>query len=131
MLAFSNVRCPAFRNSSGGCLILHLRLHPLDLLFDVAVGREDVGEAVEVVVEEEHAKGQRQQAGATDRGARRLVHEQILPLVVIEAQHLVREVADDQVRTARAIVVGGIDTHRAARHAVLAVGDPRRTCLPR
>ena len=54
--------------------------------------------------------------------ARRLIHEQAVTFVVIQAQHLVGEVADNQVRLAAAIVIGGIAAHRAARHAVLAEG---------
>ena len=43
-------------------LVLDLRLHAADLLLDMAVGREDVRVAVEVVIEEEHAECQDQQA---------------------------------------------------------------------
>ena len=43
------------------------RLHALDVVGDVTVGGEDVRTAVEIVVEEEAAEGQRQQRRAADR----------------------------------------------------------------
>ena len=90
-----------------------------NLLLDVSVHGEDVLLPVQVVVEEEDAEGERQQAGAPDGGARRLVDEQPVALVPIQREHLVGEVADEQVRTARAIVVGRVDAHGAARDAIL------------
>ena len=50
----------------------------------------------------------------------RFVHEQAVAFVVIQPQHLVGEVADQQVRPAGAVVVGGVHAHGAARHAVFA-----------
>ncbi len=108
---------------------MDLRLHAADLLFDVAVGREDIGIAVQIVIEEEHAERQAQQAGAAHAGARRFIHEQAVAFVVIQAQHLVREVADQQMRAAGAVVIGGIGAHRAARHAVFAERHARLTRL--
>ena len=125
----SNLPLPAVAEHQRRLLVLHLRLHPPDLLLDVAVGREDVEVAVEVVVEEEDAERQRQQARAADGGRRRLVDEQLRALVVVEREHLVREVADEQVRAAGAVVVAGVDAHRAARDAVLAVGHAGRDPL--
>ena len=110
-------------------LVLHLRLHPRDLLLDVSVHGEDVVLPVEVVVEEEDAEGERQQAGAPDGGARRLVDEQPVALVAIQREHLVGEVADEQVRAARSIVVGGVGAHRAARDAVLRERHAGRNAL--
>src|SRR5262245_17215857 len=40
-----------------------------------------------------------------------MVDEEAIALVRIERHHLVREVADDQTRTARAVVIGGVDAH--------------------
>ena len=64
-------------------------LHALDLIFDVAVGDEDVGPAVVVVVEEEAAEAERDQRGAADFGAWSFVDEQTVAFVVVERKHLV------------------------------------------
>ena len=42
---------------------------------------------------------------------------------MIQAEHLVGEVANQQVLTAGAIVIGGIDTHGSARHSILTEGN--------
>ena len=47
---------------------------------------------------------------------------------MVERHHLVREVADDDRRTAGPIVIGGIDAHAGARHAGLAERDAGRRC---
>ena len=98
-------------------------LHLLDVVLDVPVGQEDVGPAVEVVVEEERTEGEGEQAGPAHAGRGRGVHEEALALVVVEARHLVGEVADDQAGEAAAVVVGGVDAHGPARAPVLVEGD--------
>ena len=122
----SNFPWPALCNSSGSSCILDLRLHASDLLFDVAVGRENVGIAVQIVIEEEEPEGERQQAGAAHRRARRFIHEQAVAFVVIKAQHLVGKIADEQMRAAGAVVIG-----RHPRPWRRAPRRPRRTPRPR
>jgi hypothetical protein len=64
---------------------LNFGLHAADLLFDVAIGREDIGVAVQVVIEEEGAESQGQQAGAAYRRRRRFVDKQpspVMPIIV-------------------------------------------------
>src|SRR5258708_38543604 len=59
-------------------------LDVLDLVFDVAIGDENIGPAVVVVIEEETAKAESDQRGAAYFGLGSLVHEQPVALVVIE-----------------------------------------------
>src|ERR1017187_3228893 len=80
--------------------VTYARLHAPDLVFDVAVGGEDIRMAVQVVIEEEDPETQGKQAGAADGGERRLIHKKTGALVVIEPQHLVRKIALQQVRSA-------------------------------
>src|SRR5262249_3443163 len=72
--------------------ILHFRLHTPDLLFDVAISREDVQITIQVVVEKENTKSECQQTGPAYRGGRCFVHKQAGALVVIEPEHLIREI---------------------------------------
>ena len=106
--------------------VLDALLNALDLVFDMAVGDEDVEPAIEVVVEEERRKAQRQQAAPANLRARRLVDEQAISFVVIQRQHLVGEVADDDAGASGVIVVCRIDAHAGARHTVFAEGDAGR-----
>src|ERR1019366_10459383 len=55
--------------------VVHLGLHAPDLFLDVAVGGENIQRPIQIVVEEERAEGQRQQAGATHGGRWRLIHK--------------------------------------------------------
>src|SRR5258708_30584925 len=95
-------------------------LHALDGVFDVAIGDENIGPAVVVVIEEETAKTERDQGGAAHFGLRRFVDEQAVALVVIERDHLVGEVADDDAEAAAAVVVGGVDAHAGASDSIFA-----------
>ena len=45
---------------------------------------------------------------------------------MIQPQHLVGEVADQQMRPAAAVIIAGIRAHRAARHAVFPIGHAGR-----
>ena len=90
----------------------------------MAVRHEHILPPVEVVVEEERREGQREQAVPADLRDRRLVYEEAQPLVAVERDHLVREVADHQVREPVPVVVRGVDAHGAARRPVLGEGDP-------
>ena len=98
-------------------------LHGFDLVFNVAVGDEDVLPSVVVVVEEEAAEAERDQRCAADVGVRSFVHEQAVAFVVVEREHLVGEIGDDQAGAAGAVVIGGVDAHAGARDAIFAEGD--------
>src|SRR4029077_19751464 len=95
-------------------------LYPLDLIFDVAVGDEDVGPPVVIVVEEEAAEAERDQSGASDFRLRSFVDEQAIAFVVIKRDHLVGKVADDDAGVAATVVVGGVDAHAGARNSIFA-----------
>ena len=92
----------------------------------VSVCGKDVGESVEIVVEEETAERQRQQRRPADRRPRCIVDEEPIALVVIERHHLVGEVPDDEAGPSGAVVVRGVDAHAGARDAGLAEGDSRQ-----
>ena len=97
-------------------------LHALDLLFDVTVGHEDVEPAVQIVVEEKASEAEREQTRAAHLRARRFVHEQSIAFVVVESQHLIREVADEHAGAAGTVVIGSVHAHAGAGHAVFAEG---------
>src|SRR3954467_13172098 len=103
--------------------VLYPRLNLFDLIFDMAIGDEQVGPTVKVVIKEEQAECKTQQAGTTNRRLRRLIDEQTIALVVIEAEHLAREVTDRDAWFAGLVVVGGVDAHGAPGNAVFAVGQ--------
>src|SRR5712664_3645883 len=98
-------------------------LHAFDLVFDMAVGHEDVGPAVVVVVEEKAAEAEGDEGGASDFGLRGFIDEQAVAFVVIERDHLVGEVADDDAGVSAAVVVGGVGAYAGAGSAVLTEGD--------
>ena len=104
-------------------------LHPLDFVFNVAVGHENIGPAVVVVIEEEATESQRDQGVAPNLRTRSLVHEEPVALVVVERDHLVREVGDHKAGPAGAVVIRGIHAHAGARHSIFAEGNPRRDRL--
>src|SRR5580692_13211649 len=86
-------------------------LHGFNLVFNMAIGDEDVLPSIVVVVKKETAKTKRQQRRASNFRARSFIHEQSIAFVVIERKHLVRKIRNDQTRIARAIVIGRIDAH--------------------
>ena len=88
----------------------------------MAVRHENIRKPVEIEIEEEAAESQRQEARLADPGRGRVV-EQTPPLVVVQSEHLVGEVAYDQALAARAVVIGRVDPHRPARLSLLAEGD--------
>lgn len=56
---------------------MNARLHPGDVLLDVAVGREDIGIAVKIVIEEEEPEGDAEQGGASE-------HIQVVPEMCVD-----------------------------------------------
>ena len=103
--------------------VAHTLLHSLDFVFNVAVGDEDVGPAVVVVIEEEAAEAERHQGVAADLGLWGFVDEEAVALVVVERDHLVGEIADNQAGMAAAVVVGSVGAHAGAGNAVFAEAD--------
>src|SRR5271166_5974455 len=97
-------------------LVFDLGLYAPDLFLYMSVRGEDVGVAVQLVIEEKHPKTQRQQAIATHAGPGSFIHEQGVAFVVIEPQHLMRKVAHQEARAAGAIVIGPVDPQGGARH---------------
>jgi len=96
-------------------LPFHLRIH-------VAVGDENVGPAVVVVIEKLHAKTQIGIAdGAHARRARK-VGELAIAIVVIEIVVIVGKVVLRDVRPAIAIIVGRVDAHAGLFSPVGTVG---------
>ncbi len=86
---------------------------------------EDVEQAVEIDVEEEARERQAQERCAADRRRRRLVDEQPVAFVRVQRHHLVREVADHQARTSRAVVVRRVHAHGRARDPCVVERDAR------
>ena len=102
----------------------HLALNGADIVSDVAVGRKDVEEPIEVGVEEERGEREAEERRLPDRRERGLVDEEAVALVRIERHHLVREVADDDARAAAAVVIAGIDRHAGPNNAGLVQAMP-------
>src|SRR5262245_62618989 len=86
-------------------------LNFVDFIFDMTVGHEDIHPPIQVVVKKEAAKSQCKKTLVADLGNRRLVDEKRLPFVVIECEHLVREVADHEAGPAGKIIVGRVNPH--------------------
>ena len=111
--------------------VLLARLDLGDLRLDVAVARQQVEPAVEVVVEEERAELQRRPArpGQPDRQGR--VGEQqrrVRGPGAQERDRLVGEVGDDDGELARQ-VLAPVDAHAAAGLALVGVGGADRSAL--
>ncbi len=98
-------------------------LHRFDLVFDVAVGDEDILPAVVIVVEEKAAEAERQQRRAADFRARSFIHKKAVAFVVVEREHLVCKICNHQAGAARPVVIHGVDAHAGAGNAVFAEGN--------
>ena len=99
--------------------VLLAGLHFVDLVFDVAVGRQQIEPAIEIVVEEQHAKRQRAARRRADAGHDRLVRKLERRLLGhVQRRHLVGEVADRDAERSVVAEVGRVDSHRAAAVAV-------------
>ena len=109
--------------------IADIGLHFLNVVIDVAVGDENVLPAVEVVVKKEAAESQCQQGRAANFRARRFINKKTLAFVVIERNHLVREIGDEHTGVAGMVVVGGVHAHAGARHTVFAESHSRNDRL--
>ena len=87
---------------------------------------QNIEPAIVVVVEKETAEAERDQAGAADLRTRGFIDKQAVAFVVVEREHLVGEIGDDDAGVARAVVVGGIHAHAGAGDAVFAECDAGR-----
>src|SRR4029077_21083782 len=105
--------------------VFHVGLHALDVGIDMAVGNENVGPAIEIVVEEKTAEAKSEQGSAADFGARSFVDKESFSFVAIERKHLIREIRNQQAGEAGVIVVGGVHAHAGTGHAVFAKGNSR------
>src|SRR5207247_612133 len=97
--------------------ILDLFLNCAYIVRDMPVCRKDVRQSVKIIVKEETAEGKREQRCLADRRSRSFVNEQTRAFIVIERHHFVREIADHQALSARAIIIRGVRSHARA-------GDP-------
>src|SRR5512133_2485399 len=100
--------------------ILDPLLNSFNVRFNVAVGDENVRPAIKVKILKIAGKTQAEETGAADLGAWCLVHEQAIAFVVVERNHLVGEIADDDRWPSTTIVVSRVYTHARTRHAVFA-----------
>src|SRR5712691_1229386 len=100
-------------------------LHPLDFVFDVTVGNEDVGPTIVIVIKEEATEAESNQGCAANFGTRRFVYEQAITLVVIEGKHLICEICNDNAGMAGAVIVGSVHAHTSSRDSIFTESDAR------
>src|SRR5205814_2000705 len=79
--------------------------------------------AIVVEIAEMCAERQRHEAWRPDRGALRLVTEEVVTRISIEGVHLKRVVCDEEVHSAIVIVIAGGDAHTGLRSAVHSEGN--------
>src|SRR5207247_9977475 len=79
---FAELLVPQIAEQVGRLSISDLALNFVDVVFHVSVRDEDVGQAVEVVIEEETTEGQGQQALVADLRGRPLIDKERIPLIV-------------------------------------------------
>src|SRR5260370_2914473 len=104
-------------------------LDSFNIAVKMAIGDEDIRPAIQVIVEKETSKTQSKQRCTSDRRARRFVHEQAIPFVVVQGHHLIGKVTDYYAWLPRTIIVGCVHSHSSARHSIFAKGDACRYCL--
>src|SRR5262249_249561 len=75
--------------------------------------------------EKEAAEAEGEQGSAAHFRLRRFVHKQAFAFVVVERNHLVRKIGDEQAGVATAVVIESVDAHSCARHAVFAERESR------
>src|SRR5258708_6122545 len=103
--------------------VFHVGLHTLDIRVDVAVRDQDVGPAIEIVIEEKAAEAESEQGSAADLRAWSFVDEESLTFVVIEREHLVRKISDQEAGEARVVVIRRVHTHACTGNTVFAESD--------
>jgi hypothetical protein len=90
-----------------------------------AVREEQVDMAVVVVVEELQAPAAQEPRGLRHAVRRGDIGEGLVPVVVIQGEHLLIDVRDEQILAAVAVEVRGVDAHPRSRRAVRAEADLR------
>src|SRR5258707_208932 len=103
--------------------VFHVGLDALDVAVNVSVGDEDVGPPVEIVVEEKAAETEGEQGRAADVGTRGFVDEEAFAFIVVERNHLIGKIGDEDAGRAGVIVIGGVNAHAGAGYAVFTEGD--------
>ena len=103
--------------------VFHVRLHALDVGIDVAVRDQHIWPAVKVIIEEKAAEAESEQGSAPDLRARSFVDKESFSFIVIERQHLVRKIGDQQAGEAGMVVIRRIHTHAGAGHAIFTESD--------
>src|SRR5260221_617224 len=103
--------------------VFHVGLDALDVAINVSAGDEDVGPPVEIVVEEKAAETEGEQGRAADVGRRGFVDEEAFAFIVVERNHLIGKIGDEDAGRAGVIVIGGVNAHAGAGYAVFAEGD--------
>src|SRR5450631_615337 len=100
----------------------------IDVVQHGAVQLQDVGPAVIVVIQKFHGDAAQQNGLVSDAGAKRLVIESTVAVVVIEAIQFEIQVGNVKVLPAIAVNVGGVNAHPSFVTSVLAgrhAGDER------
>src|SRR6266480_2043749 len=100
--------------------VAHALLYFFDFVFDMTVGYQDVRPAVVVVIEEEAAKAKGDESSPAYFRARRFVHKETVAFVVVEREHLVSEIRDDDAGTPGAVVISRVYAHSGASNAIFA-----------
>src|SRR3984885_8203117 len=102
--------------------VLDVWLHNADVIGNVAVDGEYVGQSVEVIIEKECAKSQRPVRHGGDAGFGGFVREKPRAIVVIERHALVGEIAENETLPTGFVIVRRVGTHARASRARFAVG---------
>ena len=89
----------------------------------MAVGDEDVGPTIVIVVKEKATEAESNQGCASNFGTGRLVHEQAITLVVVEGKHLIGEICDDNAGMAGAVIICRVNAHPSARDSIFTESD--------
>src|SRR5215831_12781972 len=103
--------------------VLDPRLDTFDVLLDMSIGHEDIEPAIEVIIEKETSKTQREQRRAPNCRAWSFVDEQTVSFVVIEREHLIGEIRDEHAWETGTVVIRRVHTHSGARNSLFTVRD--------
>src|SRR4029077_17736652 len=88
-----------------------------------AVQLQDIGPAVVIVVEKLHRDAAQQNRFVSDAGAKRIVIEGAIVIVVVQAIQFEIKMRDVDILPAVAVDVGGVDAHAGFVAAIFAGGD--------
>src|SRR5580693_4442987 len=92
----------------------------------MAVRRNDIQKAVQVVIHKKTSECERLGRHLPDARSQRFIGEQTGAIVLIKRQAFVGKISDDEARKARAIEVGRVRAHAGAHSARVAEGDSDR-----